>query len=525
MKKPSAQIFPPWTLLFLFLVVLGLAFQGSRGIWQPDEGYYSGVAETMLEKKSFVIPYLGEDEIFLDKPPLVYWAIIAGVKLFGHNEFAVRFFNGVSFALTALAAGLLGFLLFGDKRLGFLTSVMYATMVVPFFAANFVTPDTFLTLWTTVAAVCFWKSIYSNGPGRNIWKLGVCISVGLGFLTKGPAVLIPCGGMFVFLLITKRARRYFLNWYTVVCFAVFCAVGLSWYILISMNVPGALAYIFHSHVWGRLFSGKFERNPGLVWSVMYLAVLSLGSLPWTAVWLEKDRIRNSVFRKSWWYNLNSRPETLFLVTLFFVPLIILCLASSKLGLYALPLFAPLSIATARQWQRKLDSADVRKWRHSKLFIRGAVLTAVWSMMLIFSKLGLAYYPSRDDMRELARELKEHVGTGNYEVCTISHRADGLLFYGIRVVEHLTYEYDPYPTFTPTEYFMDELREMMEEKDKGFFLVPDDYKTQGLSKLLSDVGVRSSAIKLSHGRRLMALRWGNGLIKDNTSGKEISEKTE
>lgn len=45
-----------------FLLCLAFAFQGRRGIWQPDEGYYVGTAVTMLEKQSLLIPFLGEKE-------------------------------------------------------------------------------------------------------------------------------------------------------------------------------------------------------------------------------------------------------------------------------------------------------------------------------------------------------------------------------------------------------------------------------------------------------------------------------
>jgi 4-amino-4-deoxy-L-arabinose transferase-like glycosyltransferase len=73
-------------LLAVCLIILAFTFQGSRGIWQPDEGYYTGTAVTMLKKDTLLIPYLGEDEIFLDKPPMIYWGIIAGLKLFGHSD-------------------------------------------------------------------------------------------------------------------------------------------------------------------------------------------------------------------------------------------------------------------------------------------------------------------------------------------------------------------------------------------------------------------------------------------------------
>ena len=145
-------------VLLVLLLCLSFLFQGTRAIWQPDEGYYVGTAVTMLAKNSISIPYLGEDEIFLDKPPLIYWGIIGGIKLFGHNEFAVRFFHGLSFSLTAVMVGLLAHSIFGNVKIAFLSSLIYATMVVPFIAANFVTPDALLTLWTTTAAFSFWQS-------------------------------------------------------------------------------------------------------------------------------------------------------------------------------------------------------------------------------------------------------------------------------------------------------------------------------------------------------------------------------
>jgi 4-amino-4-deoxy-L-arabinose transferase-like glycosyltransferase len=230
-------------VLLVFLLCLSFLFQSTRAIWQPDEGYYVGTAVTMLAKNSISIPYLGEDEIFLDKPPLIYWGIIGGIKLFGHNEFAVRFFHGLSFFLTAVMVGLLAHSIFDNEKIAFLSSLIYATMVVPFIAANFVTPDTLLTLWTTTAAFSFWQSVKPNAKNIILWKLLLCLSVGLGFLSKGPAAFIPCGGMFVFLMLTKQTFRYFINPLSVVGFMIFCVVGLGWYFWISLKIPGTLSYL------------------------------------------------------------------------------------------------------------------------------------------------------------------------------------------------------------------------------------------------------------------------------------------
>ena len=213
--------------LIICLSILAFLFQGSRGIWQPDEGYYTGTAVTMLAKDSIFVPYLGEDEIFLDKPPMIYWGIIVGLKLFGHSEFAVRFFHAFCFIITSLTVGTLSFSMFKDKRLAALSALIYATMVIPFIAANFVTPDTILTLWTTLSALCFFNSIKHTGKTRVLWQMLLCAAVGLGFLAKGPAILIPCGAMFVFLVIRKEMMRYFLTPWSLLGILIFMVCGLG----------------------------------------------------------------------------------------------------------------------------------------------------------------------------------------------------------------------------------------------------------------------------------------------------------
>lgn len=234
-------------ILMLVLCLLAFAFQGSRGIWQPDEGYYVGTAITMLQKDSLLIPYLGEDEIFLDKPPIVYWQIISGLKLFGYTEFAVRFFHGVCFVLTSLITGFLSWEMFKDRKVAFLSAFIYATMVIPFIAANFVTPDTPLALWTIAAVFFFWKSVQPSSR-KKLWQLLMCVAVGFGFLAKGCAVFIPCAGLFAFLAIRKQLFRYFWTRWAIAGFLIFAAVGLGWYFYIGIKIPGSLSYFFDSQI-------------------------------------------------------------------------------------------------------------------------------------------------------------------------------------------------------------------------------------------------------------------------------------
>ncbi len=504
-------------LLVFCLMILAFSFQGSRGIWQPDEGYYTGTAMTMLARGSLFIPYLGEHEIFLDKPPMIYWGIIAGIKIFGHNEFAVRFFNGLCFVLTGLTVGALSFSMFKDKWQALLSSLVYSTMVIPFFAANFVTPDTILTLWTTLAALCFWNSTKSQGKVKIIWQMLLCGTVGLGFLAKGPAAIIPCGGMFIFLLIRKEIFRYFFTGWLFVGVLIFAAVGLSWYIWIGFKIPGAFSYFVDNQIIGRLITEKYNRNPGLAGALIYLPVLIFGSLPWSAIWLEKKGIiKSSLFSRQWWKTLPGKNEQLFLICYFFVPLIILCLASSKLGLYALPIFVPLAIATAKLWMQKapiIESFDIKSLLKS--FAHPVRLTGFWIFLLLISKLALAYYPTPNNMKMLWSEIKPHLPPGDYELCTIDDRADGLLFYGANSVEHLTNESEPYPTFTKIKTVLEEMQKNIEEDENSFFLVIGDDKITEAIDLLKNSCIECRVVRLPYQRAILFPYLNNKYSLDNS----------
>lgn len=503
MKSYRVQII---TIVVLVACISALAFlfQGSRGLWRPDEGRYAGAVITMQNKGSFLIPYRNEDEIHLDKPIMIYWAVMGGLKLFGHNEFAVRFFHGLFFVFTSLAVGALSFSIFKNKFLALLSSLIYATTIVPFFAANFVTPDTLLAFWAAVCALCFWNSVQSQGKTRVLWQMLLCAAAGFGFLAKGPALLIPCGGMFVFLLVRKEVFRYFLTPWSLLGILIFSGIGLSWYIWVGLKIPGAFGYFIDSQVSGRLFTAKYNRNSGLIYALIYLPVLTAGSLPWSAVWLnQKELIKSTLFKKLWWKELPAKPETLFLLCYFFVPLIILCLASSKLGLYVLPIFVPLTIATAKLWIQKAPEFNGMSITNAvKSFARPIKLVGCWILLLLAAKLALAYYPTNSNMRLLWTQVKDCLPADSYELCTVDERDEGLIFYGVRKMEHLTGKTEPYPSFDRPEHITEEIQELIQKNENVIFLSPKDEKTAGIIEALKKFGISCRVVQLPYHRALL-----------------------
>jgi 4-amino-4-deoxy-L-arabinose transferase-like glycosyltransferase len=62
------------------LLAFAMAFQGSRAIWNPDEGRYTHVALQMLRSGDWLTPRLHPEGAHFSKPPLTYWAIAASVS-------------------------------------------------------------------------------------------------------------------------------------------------------------------------------------------------------------------------------------------------------------------------------------------------------------------------------------------------------------------------------------------------------------------------------------------------------------
>jgi 4-amino-4-deoxy-L-arabinose transferase len=96
-----------WTLLLTILAVLALGFLGTRGLWEPDEGRYVEVAREMLLSGNYLIPTLNQVPHFT-KPPLTYWAIAAGLRVAGWNEWGARLYLALAFVATAWVTAWLG---------------------------------------------------------------------------------------------------------------------------------------------------------------------------------------------------------------------------------------------------------------------------------------------------------------------------------------------------------------------------------------------------------------------------------
>ncbi|HJU38431.1 MAG TPA: glycosyltransferase family 39 protein, partial [Tahibacter sp.] len=125
--------------LVLVALVLAFGFLGTRGIWDPDEGRYTNVALNMLSSGDWLNPMRNEDVGHWTKPPATYWLVAASVGAFGRNPWAAR----LPMALAYLACVWLVWRTARRLAPGSETTAatVYATMLLPFAAAQLITTD------------------------------------------------------------------------------------------------------------------------------------------------------------------------------------------------------------------------------------------------------------------------------------------------------------------------------------------------------------------------------------------------
>jgi 4-amino-4-deoxy-L-arabinose transferase-like glycosyltransferase len=392
-----APRYGPWAVLLLALFV-GLMFQGTRHLFDPDEGRYTNVAHQMIDLGDWMVPHLDPQRPHFTKPPLTYWAVAASFSAFGSNEWAARLPNALAYALTALLVfGLARHLRLAEP---FLAAGIWLTMWGPVVGANVVTTDTLLTLFETLAVYGFVVSgMLEHGAGvrrsglRLMW-----LGFGLAFLTKGPPGLLPLTAIVAFL--AWRRRGDLPRLLDPAGLALFALSGLSWYVALVWRSPDLLDYFLVHETVGRIATGEHHRNAGwLGWLVVYPPTFLVGTLPWVAIAAATRRSR----RRAGDVGALETDCRRFLLLWFFLPLSVFILAQSRLPLYVLPLFVPLALGLAAAL-----NAWAAQGRRTAMALVFAVLAA-----LCLKGFGSLWHPYEDGHR-IATDLREHADLSGVE---------------------------------------------------------------------------------------------------------------
>jgi 4-amino-4-deoxy-L-arabinose transferase-like glycosyltransferase len=380
-----AALPPPPTRHALFLIVIALAALVHFGtihwgdLYSETEGQYAAAAREMLQNGQYLLPT--NDSIpRLQKPPLLYWLIVASYEMFGLNTAAARVPIALSVVVTVALTFVIGERLANYWR-GFAASLIYLTLSGTFILARIVMPEPLFSAFIAGAFYCGLAG-FQQRKQRHLWFAGAWICAGLACLAKGPHALVFCGVTFALLAILYREARIrfrsLLSWPYLLLFAAMVA---PWYIWMETHFNGS----FHSlvgaewmkHLVGRYPDGRlYDDVPRLAFLAMHLGwwfPWSFAILPSLFAWRRVMRPREISFE-------DALPITWGLVVLSAAVVI-----GQRQDYYALSMFSAFAL-----WAAMIFDRAPRSLRNA-----GALLIAALGLGLAVIALTLPLFLSSD----------------------------------------------------------------------------------------------------------------------------------
>ncbi len=326
---------------FVLLLAILLSFFITLG-WLPlfdlDEGAFSEATREMLESGNYLTTYLNGDLRF-DKPIFIYWLQALSVKVFGLNEFAVRFPSAIA-ALLWVGATCFFTKKLSDSRGAFITAfVMVAALQITIIAKAAIA-DALLNLFIALSMFSLYY-LYEKRQNRYIYF--TYLFVALGTLTKGPvAIMIPVVVSFLFFLIKGEWKFWLKSVFNPLGIGIFLFVAAPWYILEYLDQGEKFINgFFFKHNLSR-FSGAMEGHYGSL--VYYIPVFLVGLLPFTTLYIHVLGKIKSLF---------SNDLYLYMLLWFGFVFIFFSFSGTKLPHYVIYGYTPLFVLVGVLWEEKV----------------------------------------------------------------------------------------------------------------------------------------------------------------------------
>lgn len=331
-----------WIPLILYIGLLGVMPQ-----MEPDEARYSLIPSEMNQSGDYITPHI-KNTVYLEKPPLTYWATAFSFKIFGENDFSARFFVGLCAWGSILFAYFIG-KHFRDERTGLYAAMLLTVSAFPFFLGRINILDTPLAFFVCLAIWLGYLALSQEKKYLLYLFYGAC---GLGFLTKGVIGVVFPFGILIFWLIWVGQWRGILKMVSPVGVVIFAVIVCPWLILAEKNNPDFLWFFFVREHFLRFTTKMHGKSEPFYF---YLPVLIGGLTPWLFYMIKAWN--NQFIRKSLY---GARDAKLLLVW-FALIFIFYQISSSKLAPYIAPLFLPLVLFAAsllRSYEEELPQNSV-----------------------------------------------------------------------------------------------------------------------------------------------------------------------
>jgi len=233
-------------LLFSAIIYLGSVISPP---WLMDDvdAVQAQIARNMLVSGDWVTAHL-DGVAYLEKPPLVYWAMAISYRIFGVKDWAARIPGALSAIALCWVTAALGVWAFG-RRAGFYAGLCITTCIGLFLFTRIQLPDVMLTLTIALAMWAFLRVLEDEEPHPRAWAAVLAVSLAAGLLLKSLiGIVFPLGACIVYLALTRQlfSARVWKRLRPVSGAAIILLVAAPWHVLATLRNPPYFAWTLHS---------------------------------------------------------------------------------------------------------------------------------------------------------------------------------------------------------------------------------------------------------------------------------------
>ncbi len=267
-------------VLALFaLVYVGSLF--SPGLQDDADSTHAEAAREMLVTHDYVTLKVNGNR-YLEKAPLMYWAVSLCYLCFGVNEFAARLPAAASMFLLVLLAMRWGRRAFGD-RAAIYAGLFVTTAAGCYLFTRILIPESILSLFIAASFYFFATALESvQSETSTPWRWYAAYAcVALAVITKGLLAIVVVGlSLLLYLAISGEWRR----WREFRLFTgtlLFLAIAAPWHILAGIRNPGFFWFYFVNEHFMRFLGKRIPKDYNKQSNSLYWTLHLVWLFPWS----------------------------------------------------------------------------------------------------------------------------------------------------------------------------------------------------------------------------------------------------
>jgi 4-amino-4-deoxy-L-arabinose transferase-like glycosyltransferase len=447
LPEPSRALRPTVCVVLVVLVWLALYVPG---LWSPPllddaDSVHAEAAREMMLRHDWSTLYVNGLR-YLEKAPLLYWAMAASYEVFGATDWAARLPLALGMLALLLATFAIGHFHF-DAAAGLYAALALGLSFGPYLYTRILIPDILVALWLTLGLHCFLLTLEQAGaphlpqsadvglrrtPRPSLaacW--GLAAATALNVLTKGLiGVVFPAVIIAAYLLLTRNLR-HLLRMRLISSSAIFFAIAAPWHILAGLRNPAAGAakgffwFYFVNEHFLRYINQRFPRDYDTVPLLLFWALAFLFLLPWSAFAFKALAAVPHRWRDL--HSLDRRGRALLLSAITIVAILGFFSFSSRQEYYVLPVLPALALILGA-WLSQEQGSPANSPLH-RAGRRIALASFLAALPVVLAVWGLLWFsqsvPPHSELADLLTRNPSEYALSFGHIFDLTPRATGL----------------------------------------------------------------------------------------------------